>query len=111
VKVYHNARCSKSREACSLLDEAGKSYEIVNYLSNPLSEVELSELIDKLGIAPYDLIRKNEPIFKKNYSKKNAKRVNWVKAMVKYPILMERPIVVSENKAVVGRPPALVLDL
>ncbi len=109
--VYHNARCSKSREACALLNEAGHTYEVVDYLKNPLSELELTELIKKLGVEPYDLIRKGEQVYKKNYSDKNANRVNWIKAMVKYPILMERPIVVSGDKAVIGRPPTLVLDL
>ncbi len=109
--VYHNARCSKSRQACALLTEAGHTYEVVDYVNNPLSESELTELVQMLGIKPYDLIRKNEQIFKKHYKDKNANRVNWVKAMVKYPILMERPIVVSGDKAVIGRPPSLVLDL
>jgi arsenate reductase (glutaredoxin) len=111
VKVYHNARCSKSREACVLLNGAGKEIEIVDYMTNPLSEEELNNLIHLLGITPYELVRKKEKIFVEKFKMKNAKRVNWVKAMIKYPVLMERPIIVSNNKAIIGRPPSLVLDL
>jgi arsenate reductase (glutaredoxin) len=111
VKLYHNARCSKSREACDLLTTSGKSFEIINYLKDPLTEDELKELVDLLGVNPYELVRKNEEIFVKKYKSKKANRVNWIKAMAKYPVLMQRPIVVSGNKAVVGRPPMLVLDL
>ncbi|MFT5723894.1 MAG: arsenate reductase [Bacteroidia bacterium] len=111
MKIYHNARCSKSREAYSLLADAGKDVEVIDYLKNPLTESELIELVELLGIAPFDLIRKKEAIFIKNYAGKDPKRVNWIKAMVKYPILMERPIVVTGDKAVIGRPPSLVLDI
>jgi arsenate reductase len=111
VKIYHNARCSKSREACELLNSAGKDIEIVDYMTNPLSEEELNTLIHLLGITAYDLVRKKEKVFVEKFKMKNAKRVNWVKAMIKYPVLMERPIIVSSNKAIIGRPPSLVLDL
>lgn len=111
MKIYHNARCSKSREACDLLSNAGKSVEVIDYMNHPLTEEELKAIIDLLGIKPFELVRTKEKIFQEKYKMKNAKRVNWVKAMIKYPSLMERPIVVSEDKAVVGRPPKLVLDL
>lgn len=111
MKIYHNARCSKSREACELLANAGKSVEVIDYMNNPLSEEELKNLIELLGIHPFDLVRTKEKVFKEKYKMKNAKRVNWVKAMIKYPSLMERPIVVSGDKAVIGRPPTLVLDI
>ncbi|MFT5512033.1 MAG: arsenate reductase [Bacteroidia bacterium] len=111
MKIYHNARCSKSREACELLNSAGKDIEIVDYMTNPLSEEELNTLIHLLGITAYDLVRKKEKVFVEKFKMKNAKRVNWVKAMIKYPVLMERPIIVSSNKAIIGRPPSLVLDL
>lgn len=111
MKIYHNARCSKSREACDLLDKAGKSVEVVDYMNHPISEEELTDLISLLGIQPFELVRTKEKVFREKYKMKNAKRVNWVKAMIKYPSLMERPIVVTGNKAVIGRPPVLVLDL
>ena len=94
-----------------MLNTAGEEYEVVEYMKNPLTEEELSDLINLLGIEPLDLVRKKEAIFVEKFKMKNAKRVNWVKAMIKYPSLMERPIVVSKNKAIIGRPPSLVLDL
>lgn len=80
-------------------------------MNHPISEEELTDLISLLGIQPFELVRTKEKVFREKYKMKNAKRVNWVKAMIKYPSLMERPIVVTGNKAVIGRPPVLVLDL
>jgi arsenate reductase (glutaredoxin) len=111
VKIYHNARCSKSREACELLSNSEIEVEVVDYIKQPLTESELTNLIDMLGVKAFDIIRQKEDIFIKYYRHKNPKRVNWVKAILKHPILMERPILVSGNKAIIGRPPKLVLEI
>jgi len=111
MKIYHNPRCSKSRQVLNLLTESGKSPEIIEYLKNPISESELKSVIKKLGIEPIDLVRKGEAIYKEEFKSKDPSTVDWIKAMVDYPKLMERPIVVSGEKAIIGRPPANVLQL
>jgi len=111
VVIYHNARCSKSRCALGLLEEAGSDVEIIDYLKTPPTEEELTALIALLGIRPKELVRTGEDIFKTTYAGKTLTPRQWVKAMVKHPILIERPIVVSGNRAVIGRPPEKVLEL
>lgn len=111
MKIYHNPRCSKSRETLSLIREQGEEPEIVEYLKEEISEKELKELIAMLGIRAEDLVRKTEDIYKTKYKGKNLSDAQWIKAMVAHPVLIERPIVVQGKRAVIGRPPQLVLDL
>lgn len=111
VKIYHNPRCSKSREANQILQEKGLEYEVIEYIKNPISKDELKELIQKLGIEPLDLVRQKEEIWRENYSGKELSADEIINAMIEYPRLMERPIVVNGNKAVIGRPPSLVIDI
>lgn len=111
LKIYHNPRCGKSREGLEILEKSGKDYEVVLYLDQPPSVEELRDLIKKLGIAPLDLIRKNEAIWKEEYKGKRLSESAILKAMVKHPNLMERPIVVKGNRALVGRPPILIKTL
>ncbi len=110
-KYYHNPRCGKSRQCLAFLQEKGVEPELVLYLKNPPSFEELSEVIDKLGIKPLELIRKNESIFKENFKGKELSNKEWIQAMVDYPKLIERPILISENAAVIGRPKENVLQL
>ncbi|NCT18676.1 MAG: arsenate reductase (glutaredoxin) [Flavobacteriaceae bacterium CG_4_8_14_3_um_filter_34_10] len=105
LKIYHNPKCSKSREGLQILESSGKEYEVILYLIHPPSEVELQTIISKLGIPPIDLVRKGELIWKENYQGKTMTDKEIIAAMAKYPKLMERPIVLSEKKAVIGRPP------
>ncbi len=105
LKIYHNPRCSKSREGLQLLQEAKCEFETVLYMENPLTAVELENIIEKLGIAPIDLVRKNEAIWKEKFKDKNLTDKELIAAMIAYPKLMERPIVVSDESAVLGRPP------
>ena len=105
LKIYHNPRCGKSREGLAILEESGKDFEIVKYLDNPPSYIELAAIIGKLGIKAIELVRTNEPIWKENYKGKNLKDEDIVQAMVENPKLIERPIVIHNNKAVIGRPP------
>ena len=104
IKIYHNPRCQKSREGLAILENSGKEFQIINYLDNPLSEKELSEIIKLLNISPIDLVRKNEKIWKENFKEKKLSEEEIIKAMVENPKLIERPIVINNKKAVIGRP-------
>jgi arsenate reductase (glutaredoxin) len=111
MKIYHNPRCSKSRQTLSLIKEKGAEVEIIEYLKVIPSEKELSAIIKLLGIKPEKLLRKGEADYKENFKGKILSDEEWISAMVEYPKLIERPIVVSGNKAILGRPPENVLDL
>lgn len=111
IKIYHNNRCRKSREGLEILENSGKEFQIIKYLEDTPSKVELKELIELLGIKPIDLIRKNEAIWKYDFKDKNLNDDEIVDAMIKNPKLIERPIVINGNKAIIGRPPSLILDI
>ncbi|MBR9845599.1 MAG: arsenate reductase (glutaredoxin) [Algicola sp.] len=111
ITIYHNPRCRKSREGLQILENSGKDFEVVKYLDEPLSEVKLNEIIRVLGIKPIDLVRTNEAIWKSEFKGKDLKDKDIVSAMVKHPKLIERPIVISDDRAVIGRPPSLILDI
>jgi len=111
MKIYHNPRCSKSRQTLSLIKEQGVEVEIIEYLKVIPSEKELSDIINLLGIEPEKLLRKGEADYKENFKGKTLSDSEWISAMIKYPKLIERPIVIIGNKAVLGRPPENVLDL
>lgn len=111
MKIYHNSRCSKSRDSFNLLTEKGIKFETIEYLKNPLTKEDLTSLLAKLNIPAKDLIRKGEKDFKENFKGKELSEEKWVEAMLEYPKLIERPIVVKGNKAVIGRPIEKVIDL
>ena len=111
IKIYHNNRCSKSRQGVQILEESGKDFEIVKYLENIPTVNELKDLINLLGIAPIDLVRKNEAIWKENYKGKDLSDDAIIKDMVENPKLIERPIVINNGKAVIGRPPEIIKDI
>ena len=111
MQIYHNPRCRKSRETLKLIEEADADIEIIDYLSSPPSDAELSEVIQKLGISPKDLIRKGDAIFKERFKGKTYEDQEWIKIMVENPKLIERPIVIRGDKAIIGRPPENVLSL
>lgn len=111
MKIFHNSRCSKSRSALSILQEKQLDVTVVNYLETPPSIKEIKEILQKLGMKAEDLIRKGEKEFKENFQGKKLTEEEWVNAMAKYPKLIERPIFVNGDKAVVGRPPEKVLEL
>jgi arsenate reductase len=108
MKIYHNNRCSKSRQCLALIPQDG--VEIIDYINNPLTKAELSALIKKIGITPMQLIRKGEPVWKENYKGLELSDSQIIDAMVASPKLIERPIVETEDKAMVCRPPELVLE-
>jgi arsenate reductase len=107
----HNPRCVKSREALELLRENYGEPEIIEYLKNPPSQKELKEIIKKLGIKPFDLVRKGEPLYKDSFINKKYTDNEWIKIMLANPVLIERPIIISGNKVVIGRPPEKILEI
>ena len=109
--VYHNPQCSKSRCALDLLNEKKHPFEVVEYLKNPLTANELSDIIHLLGIKPEDLIRKNEQVYKEHFKGKNLSDHEWIEAMINFPKLIERPIVVKDGKAVIARPTERINEL
>lgn len=111
IKIYHNNRCSKSRCGLEILEHSGKEFEIVRYLENVPTEKELTEIIKLLSISPIQLVRKNEKIWKEEFKGKELSDAEIIKAMVNNPKLIERPIVINGNKAVIGRPPESILNI
>lgn len=111
IKIYHNNRCSKSRCGVELLENSGKEFEIVKYLDTPPNLEELQHIIDLLGISPIELVRKNEAIWKENFKGKTLSDSDVISVMVENPKLIERPIVINGNKAVIGRPTEKILDI
>jgi len=112
-KIYHNPRCSKSRQTLQLINNKKIDVEIVEYLKTPPSWKEIKELCKKIGISPKELIRFNEAIAKELGLKKSTEMLDdeWCVMMADNPKLIERPIVVFNGKAILGRPPEKVLDI
>lgn len=108
ITIYHNTRCSKSRCALSILQDEGIEPEIRQYMSDTLDEGEIKSLLKKLNIKAEDLVRKGEAVYKEKYKGKNLTEAEWIEALVSYPKLIERPIIVKGDKAIIGRPPELV---
>ena len=111
IVIYHNARCSKSRSACEIVAGKGDDARVVEYLETPPSREELRALLKKLGMRPSELVRRGEDAFKENYAGKTLDDEQWLDALVAHPILIERPIVVRGERAVIARPPEKALDL
>ncbi len=111
LTIYHNTRCSKSRQGLEILKESGEEFKIREYLKEPVSEEELQELLDKLGMAPIELVRTEEKIWKENYKGKDLSDEELVRVMTTNPKLIQRPIVVKDKLAVVGRPPSKIKKL
>lgn len=109
--IYYNPRCSKCREAKELLEENKCDFTIREYLQEPPSKKELKELVIKLGCKPFDLVRTKEHLYKEKFEGKKISDGQWIKILSENSVLIERPIVIDGKKAVIGRPPVLVLDL
>lgn len=110
ITIYHNTRCTKSREACSILDKKGIPFETVEYLKTPLNQTEIKALLQKLNIKAEELVRKSEPLYKEKFAAKKYTEAQWVKIFTEHPILIERPILVKGNKAIIGRPVERVVE-
>lgn len=112
VTIYHNPRCTKSRQTLQLLEERGINPVIIEYLKSPLSAEQLDELLQKLGMEPRELMRTKETEYKElGLANETLDRQTLINAMIKHPILIERPIVVANGKVVLGRPPEAVLSI
>ena len=112
VTIYHNPRCSKSRQTLQLIEEQGIEPEIVLYLENPPSANKIKEILKMLDLEPRDLMRKKEAEYKEqNLADDGLTKTDLIKAMVETPKLIERPIVVNQGKAAIGRPPENVLEI
>jgi len=111
IQMLHNPRCTKSRQALAILTESGENPEIIEYLKNPPTIEELQDIITKLKIKPEDLVRKKEPLFIENYKGKTCTDKQWIKILSENPVLIERPILIKGNKAVIGREEAKVREL
>ena len=104
MKIYHNPRCRKSREGVQYLTDKGVKFEIIEYLKDNLSKETIQILLNKLNITALELIRKNEKIWKENFKDKNLSEKELIEVLHKEPILIERPFIEAEFKAVIGRP-------
>jgi len=103
IQILHNNRCGKSRNCLAFLDQSGKEYEVINYLETPPTYEELKAIIQKLGIEPLALVRQKEKIWIDSFKDKSLTNDEIIQAMVSNPILIERPIVINGDKAIIGR--------
>lgn len=104
IQIYHNNRCGKSRDCLAFLEQSGKKFEVIKYLENTPTYIELKAIIQKLNIKPLELVRQKEKIWMDRFKNKKFTDEAIIQIMVDNPILMERPIVINENKAVIARP-------
>lgn len=111
ITIWHKSSCAKSCEVMKVMKSAGVLPEVFEYLLTPPTEEELKSVLKKLGIPAEELIRKKEKIYKEKFEGKKMTEEKWIKAMVKHPILIERPILVKGNKAIVGRPTERVFEI
>ena len=110
-KIFHNSRCSKSRQALQILQDNNCNIEIINYLETDLDVSLIKDVLKKLSLKPRDILRTSEQEYKDNNLKEDLSDDDLIDYMVKYPKLIERPIVIKEHTAVLGRPPENVLEL
>jgi arsenate reductase len=110
IKIYHNSRCGKSRTAMQILQEKEIEFEVIEYLKTPLNQNQIKALLKKLGMNAMDLIRKNEELYKTNFKDLQLSEKDWIKVLAENPILIERPIIENNERAIIARPPELVED-
>ena len=112
ITIYHNPKCSKSRQTLKLLEEQAKGIDVIEYLKNPPTVKKLKEILSLLKIPPRELMRKKETEYKElMLSNSNLSDKDLIESMVKHPILIERPIVLANGKAALGRPPENILNI
>lgn len=110
IQIYHNPRCAKSRAALKALEDSGVSFSVVACLQNPPKLAELKAIVKKLNGLPQELLRKKEPKFNEVFQGAVSDTESIIKAIVQYPILLERPLLVSDTEATLGRDEKRVLD-
>ncbi len=111
IVIYHNPNCSKSRESLEILETTKEDIQMIKYLDHTLGSEKLSKIIKLLKIRPIELIRQNEILWKENFKHLEFTDEELVEVMCKYPQLIERPIIINGDKAVIGRPPTKILDV
>ncbi len=111
ITIYHNPRCSKSREGVCLLEEKGMAFETVKYLDETITKSELVSIIEKLKIKPIELVRTKETVWKENFKDKELSDDEVIEILLQNPILIERPIIINGDKAVIGRPIEKILEI
>jgi len=111
VTIWHNPRCGKSRDAANLLEEKGIDAEVVKYLDTPPSKEELKAVLKMLGISARELMRTKEDIYKELNLKEEMNEEKLIEAMVENPKLIERPVVIKDGKAAIGRPLQNIVDI
>ncbi|MEZ4874879.1 MAG: arsenate reductase (glutaredoxin) [Flavobacteriaceae bacterium] len=109
--IYHNPRCSKSREALQLLETHHEKVQVIHYLETPPSVEQLQEILELLGKRPIDLVRTKEPLWKERYQSKKLSGKKLLQVLSKNPQLIERPIVIKNHKAIIARPPEIVKEI
>ena len=105
MKIYHNPRCSKSRQTLNILEETNQEVDVILYLKDTPTTKDIKSLLKKLKIPAEQLVRKSEKIFKEKYKGNSLTEEQWIEVMAAHPILLERPIVIKGNRAIIGRPP------
>jgi arsenate reductase (glutaredoxin) len=111
ITIWHKSNCAKSCEVMTVLKKEGVKPTIFEYLVTPPTEEQVKEILSLLGIPAAELIRKKEPIYKEQFADKKMTEAKWIKAMVKYPILIERPILIKNGKALIGRPTERIYEI
>ena len=111
ITIYHNNRCGNSRGAYCILEESGKKFQTVEYLKDVPTVEELKAILKKLKMKPHDLIRTKEAVYQSTYKGKTLTDEQWIQVMHEHPILIERPIVINGNKAIVARPPEKINEI
>ena len=110
IQILHNPRCRKSREGLAILEASGKEFEIIKYLEDTPDAKDMKDILNKLSISADQLLRKNEAIWKEQYKGKEMTESEIIEAMVSHPKLIERPIVIDGQRAVLGRPPERIAE-
>ena len=104
ITIFHNPRCGKSREGLALVEQSDENFEVIKYLENPPNVEQIKQLLEKLQLKPLELIRQKESVWIDNFKGKTLSDNEIIEAMASYPILIERPIIIKGNKAIIGRP-------
>lgn len=110
ITIWHNPKCSKSREGLALLQESGSDFEMLKYLDTPITTVQIQKLLNQLGISARELMRTKEEIYKELDLAHESDDSKLIEAMAQHPRLIERPIVIRGNRAIIGRPPSLIVE-
>ncbi|HAY3564374.1 TPA: arsenate reductase (glutaredoxin) [Elizabethkingia meningoseptica] len=104
IKILHNSRCSKSREALQYLEDQNIDFELINIIQNPLTKEDIVAVLQKLNMKAEELVRKSDALFKEKYVDQDLDENGWISVLVDNPTLIQRPVVIKDNKAVIGRP-------